>query len=41
MMGTTISDIILLSIVPAIWALFVLRAWRGESKAVWKDDRHE
>jgi hypothetical protein len=37
----SISDIILLSIVPAIWVLFVLRAWRGESKAIWKDNRDE
>jgi hypothetical protein len=45
MMGMSISDIVLLSLVPLLWTVFILRAWRAEAddnrKSIWRDDDRE
>ena len=45
MMGMSISEIVLLSVVPLIWTVMILRAWRAEAddsrKSIWRDNNRE
>lgn len=41
----SISDIVLLSLVPLLWTAMILRAWHAEAddnrKSIWRDDDRE
>jgi len=45
MMGMSISEIVLLSVVPLIWTVMILRVWRAEPddsrKSIWRDNNRE